>query len=341
MANVHTFVRVIQTFLVAFIVAGSYSCQFNGNSDTNPPDPIPPVYDWTAQNSGSITNFSDIHFYNATSGWVVGEDNTILSTTTGGLTWPEAPVNSFEGNFRSVHLISESQGWIAGDKSGAPLDGHVYFSSNGGAYPEPQKTLEFPMNTVFNLDENHGWAGGENGQLLYTTDGGKNWHESTTNLDFAVNDIHFIDQNKGWAVGIQGNIIRSFDGGDSWQSEFNDQTFDLLSIHVVDSLTGWACGTNNTILIREKINETLQWTKQRIDNEVGSLVWRDIFFTDKQKGWIVGDDGAVYISIDGGKTWDKELTGAITDLNAIHMVSSTKGWIAGNEGIILTYTPLP
>jgi photosystem II stability/assembly factor-like uncharacterized protein len=85
----------------------------------------------------------------------------------------------------------------------------------------------------------------------------------------------------------------------------------------------------------------MQWTKHKIDNEVGAHVWRDIYFANKQKGWIVGDGGAVYISIDGGMTWDKESTGVTSDLHGIHMVSSTKGWIAGDEGVILTYTPLP
>jgi len=341
MVDMFSFLNKNKSVLIILLAFGIYGCQINGNSDNTPSDPILPIDDWTVQLSGTSANFSDIYFYNENAGWVVGEANTILSTTNGGSNWPEAPVNSYEGNFRSVHLLSESNGWIAGDKNGAANDGYIYYSSNGGAYPEARKIVEYPMNAVCFLDENRGWAGGENGQLLYTTDAGITWDESVTDLDFSVVDIDFVDQQKGWAVGTEGNIVRSFDGGITWQNEYSDPAFDLLSVHFIDSLSGWACGTNNTILSWEEINGSMQWSRSKIDNEVASHVWHDIFFIDKQNGWIVGDGGAVYTSADGGKTWDKESTGVTTNLNAIHMISGSKGWIAGDEGVILTYTPLP
>ena len=318
-----------------------YGCKNDESPNTTPtPDPKPPINDWTFQQSNAFVNFTDIFFISSEVGWVVGENNTILSTTSGGKQWPEAPVNSFEGNFRSVHLIDENIGWITGDKNEAPKDGYVYVSSNGGAYPEPQKIIDFPLNTVFNLDKEHGWTGGENGQMLYTTDGGFNWNESTSSLDFTIFDVHFLDKDKGWATGTKGKIIRSADGGVTWQNEYDDPDIDLFSIHLIDSLHGWACGTDNTILIWEEENGIKRWLLQRVLTEPSSMVWHDIFFIDDQIGWIVGNSGTVYKSVDGGKKWIKESTGVFSHLNAVHMVNAQKGWIAGDEGVILTYTPL-
>ena len=47
----------------------------------------------------------------------------------------------------------------------------------------------------------------------------------------------------------------------------------------------------------------------------------------------------INISENAGKSWEKELTDTFSDLNAIYMMGYQKGWIVGDEGAILTYTP--
>ena len=84
----------------------------------------------------------------------------------------------------------------------------------------------------------------------------------------------------------------------------------------------------------------MEWTVETIFYEVIGTTWRDIFFTDEQTGWVVGDAGLVYKSEDGGMSWVKETTGTFSNLNAIHMINDQSGWIVGDEGIILTYTPI-
>jgi photosystem II stability/assembly factor-like uncharacterized protein len=301
--------------------------------------PGPDFSGWIFQNSGVLVNYTDVFFANNNSGWIVGDNNTILSTVNAGITWPQAPVNSIEGNFRSVYLTSETVGWITGDLNGAGVDGNVYVSISGGAYPETQKSMEYPMNTVFSLDKDHVWSGGENGQLLYSNDGGNNWIESSTKPDFTIFDIHFLDQKKGYASGSKGNIITSSDGGITWQDEFKYPDIDIMSIHLIDSMTGWACGSRNTILFLEGDVAAPEWIVSTIDNEKPGIIWRDIFFIDDHIGWVIGDGGAVYRSENAGKSWEREDTGSFSNLNAIFMVDYQTGWIVGDEGIILTYTP--
>lgn len=310
-----------------------------GNNPVTIPQPI--LYDWTLQNAETYVDLTDVHFIDNMTGWIVGEDNTVLSTTMGGNTWPQAPVSTFDGNFRSVHLIDENKGWISGDMNGKTIDGNIYISTSGGSYPDPQKSLMYPLNTIFCLDEKLVWTGGEKGQLLYTTDGGKTWLESVTKPDFSINSIQFLDKNTGFAAGSKGNIITSKDGGISWDSIFVIPESDLLSIHFIDSATGWACGSKNTILKYNGEEEGAKWSLQpRIENEPVGITWKDIFFLDENYGWIVGDGGTVYRTENGGNSWINESTGLFDDLNAIHMVEYDKGWIVGEEGLILTYTPL-
>lgn len=320
------------------ICATTYGCNDGDIPDDPPVASAPSVFDWTLQRSGVFVDLHDLYFINNNAGWAVGGNNTILSTSSGGEQWPEAPVSSFEGTFRSVHLIDDQRGWIAGDLAGAIPDGSVYISINGGAYPEPQKKTDFPMNAVFMLNEEYGWAVGDKGQILYTQDGMK-WEQTTTKFSSNILDVEFTDKLNGWIVGSNGTISRSDDGGITWIMEYSKPGFDIVSVQIIDATAVWACGEGNTILKRDSDNESATWIGMSIESEFSDIRWNDIFFIDRDLGWIVGESGTIYNTQDGGARWAKESSESQSDLNAIHMLSDRTGWIAGTEGTILTYTP--
>ena len=114
----------------------------------------------------------------------------------------------------------------------------------------------------------------------------------------------------------------------------------LRSVFFTDAQHGWACGEGNLILIaKEGTGGEIEWTVSSIPGEPASLTWHDIKFIDQTTGWVVGEGGNVYKTIDGGMTWVPETTGVTHDLNAIHMHDQATGWIAGEGGTILVYTP--
>ena len=52
-------------------------------------------------------------------------------------------------------------------------------------------------------------------------------------------------------------------------------------------------------------------------------------FVDASEGWACGDDGVVWHSIDGGKTWERQKTGTRASLRSIHFVTPYVGWAVG------------
>jgi len=52
-------------------------------------------------------------------------------------------------------------------------------------------------------------------------------------------------------------------------------------------------------------------------------------FVDKSEGWAVGDDGAIWHSIDGGKTWERQKSGTRASLRGVHFTSPYNGWAVG------------
>ena len=82
------------------------------------------------------------------------------------------------------------------------------------------------LNGVKFISSTVGWAVGEFGTILYTTDGGTTWTTQTSGTTDDLMDVSFIDANNGWIVGWYGTILNTTDGGTTW----NPQTSGVQNI---------------------------------------------------------------------------------------------------------------
>jgi photosystem II stability/assembly factor-like uncharacterized protein len=332
----------VQGMLVRFLLCMTalVTPQCSERPVVNPGTPQPPVqpsiFDWTVQSTFTVADLHDIFFVSSSGGWAVGDSQVILSTSNGGQTWPVPPIGSLERDLRGVFLISSGRGWIAGGQDGDEPDGYLFLSVNGGAYAEPQLRVDGPLNTVFFLDDVTGWCGGSDGTILSTSDG-MSWSVGTLGEPVTILDLHFVSPVLGWAA-TSGGLYLTEDGT-AWNKVNIDPPAALRSVFFLDKQHGWACGEGNQVLIGEPgAGNEIEWKATGIPGEE-TTTWSDIFFVDSNAGWIVGSAGNVCKTIDGGRNWVPEITGTSLNLNAVHMLSRTRGWIAGNEGTILTYTP--
>ena len=58
------------------------------------------------------------------------------------------------------------------------------------------------------------------------------------------------------------------------------------------------------------------------------------FFTDTNTGWVIGADGTILKTTDGGTNWNHQTSGITNRLNAVYFVDDTTGWAVGAGGII-------
>jgi photosystem II stability/assembly factor-like uncharacterized protein len=58
---------------------------------------------------------------------------------------------------------------------------------------------------------------------------------------------------------------------------------------------------------------------------------RAVQFVDRNEGWAVGDDGVVRHTIDGGKNWERQITGVRASLRSVQFLNPYTGWIVGRE----------
>ncbi|OAI41112.1 hypothetical protein AYO40_03775, partial [Planctomycetaceae bacterium SCGC AG-212-D15] len=54
-------------------------------------------------------------------------------------------------------------------------------------------------------------------------------------------------------------------------------------------------------------------------------------FWDKNEGWAVGDEGAIWHTIDGGQSWERQPTGVRSSLRSLQFLNPYVGWVVGRE----------
>ena len=73
-----------------------------------------------------------------------------------------------------------------------------------------------------------------------------------------------------------------------------------------------------------------EWTKQNTN----SFAWfKDVFFLNENKGWIVGSDGVIVSTADGGTTWVQARKFTTDALVQIHFTNETTGWMLCERNI--------
>src|ERR1700747_1709614 len=86
------------------------------------------------------------------------------------------------------------------------------------------------LNGAYLLDSGVGFAVGDAGTILKTTDAGTTWSPLTSGTTNALHAVYFFDGTQGVAVGEQGLILRTTDGGAGWQGVTSGVTDTLQSV---------------------------------------------------------------------------------------------------------------
>ena len=241
-------------------------------------------------------------------------------------------------NLHGVAFIDNQHIWVSGSY------GTILFSSDGGKTWEKQESgiKELLLGCITFVNRSKGWAAGVGGTIVHTTDGGKNWTAQKSGSEYDIHDIFFLNTQKGWAVGEYGTVLHTDDGGKQWKQQKEHSDVFYNDVFFADSNTGWIVGEFGTILHTEDGGATWQPQECRdLETAEEDLYWDKPLpalygacFLDSSRGWIVGLDGVIIKTVDGGKTWTRLNSTTDKPLYSI-LIKGQKGWIIGNKGAYL------
>jgi photosystem II stability/assembly factor-like uncharacterized protein len=260
--------------------------------------------------------------------WAVGNFGAIHVTKNGGKTWRARQSHTKEPLF-SIDFADDRTGWIVG-KSGLILR-----TTDGGETWTPQRSPLEPAKHFFKveaLDAQNAWAVGDWGAAVQTRDGGATWKDrslaglavervespdrmmQTITDDVILYDVDFLDAQQGFIAGEFGTLLATTDGGDHWRQITLPTDKTLFGVHFRTPQEGWVVGIDGIILHSQDGGQT--WTTQNGLTETGAI--EDVSFVESmanpglyavsvegQRGVVVGDSGALFVSDDGGHTWTR------------------------------------
>jgi photosystem II stability/assembly factor-like uncharacterized protein len=208
----------------------------------------------------------------------------------------------------------------------------VGFSQNGWFWQNPYPHGAH-LNKVQFISSSTGWAVGNDGLVLKTTDGGASWQENFTgSVFYELTDIQFFDLNNGVAAGTDdfsgdGIMLKSTDGGESW-TLLNGSIDYVKAISFINPDIGYAAA--------DEIYKTTD----------GGNTWNEVLYANGDFHDVyailnnvtaVGFNG-IYRSTDGGANWVLQASGLNTYLSGIHLFDNNYGIVIGSSGTILKTT---
>ncbi len=189
------------------------------------------------------------------------------------------------------------------------------------------------LNSIAFISSIAGWAAGDNGIILKSSDGGNSWQVQISGTTSNLYGISFKNADEGVAVGEAGTILRTVNGGVTWDEKvtLNTQISGDLNGVIFQGAEGWIIGDNGLLL--HTSDSGVNWELQDTGLKIRFL---DVSFIDSLTGWIVGENGTVLHTSDGGQSWNLQVSGVTAHLNGVSFVNNLSGWVVGDKGTIIS-----
>jgi photosystem II stability/assembly factor-like uncharacterized protein len=273
---------------------------------------------WIVEKSPSVNNLKAIAFTGANTGWIVGDNGTILYKSEG--QWNNYK-NPTVNNLNGIFMISQNEGWAVGDKGTI-----IHF--NGKSWENVESPVKNNLYSVSFSDPENGIVAGANGIILRYED--RQWKLIGRKI---LGNLYATSANSD-AIWIAGGLecvnvpiikIQNDQTGKITNSAKFSAT--ITGLAMINQEEGWAVGSPSTIMHFDGN----QWNKTELDFNFPSL--RSVFFSDMDNGISAGYSGTV-LTYSGGR-WTLEKTATVNNLNGT-LITGNSYYAVGDKGIIIT-----
>ena len=155
---------------------------------------------------------------------------------------------------------------------------------------------------VFFIDQLTGWAVGDAGTIMKSTDGGLSYDliNFPTHQNFSA--VEFFNTDTGLIASSSGMILKTSDGGMSWNQVETGINGNFTDMCFINSNTAWLSTDDGTIIKSMDYGDSWQLVFSDTSRQFNS-----ISFVDENHGWAAGAIDTYYAGIvrtsDGGVNW--------------------------------------
>jgi photosystem II stability/assembly factor-like uncharacterized protein len=251
-------------------------------------------------------------FLDENTGWIYGNNGSIIKTTDGGLTWQVQQDSSTSlEDINDIYFYDSSNGWACGDA------GTILHTTDGGItwnYISGLPTSE-DLNGINFISTNIGYTCGTGGAILRSENSGNSWILQNSNTGSELNDISFFDANNGFAVfgANSSNVLWTNSGGFLWTMSSFTKPPGQTNVRMEDCKAvrgtnhAWMIGYHGNIF--HSTNKGQNWTLSKSIFGTNFGYARAVDFVDANVGVAGSDNGTVFRTNDSGASWDSVLIG--------------------------------
>ena len=318
--------KAIKIILLSILI---YGCSKSSNSS----DSLGKGWSKVKINDNQLT---DIFFINNSIGFTVGANGTYKSID-GGNAWVK--ISNIVGD---CNIAATSNGNLFILPLGK--DSIYRSSDNGNSFSGIKLNAGGRANDIYFINNDTGFIPAGVNNLLITTNGGISWTNVSPLSGLNISGVNyipfFINGTTGW-ISSSGNVYRTNGSINNWTA----CTFDIPMIHNEGVITLYATsadtvyaackafGGGATAVYRSTNGGVNFYLVSRVVNDSG---YPDIHFVDNNSGYLCSKN-KIYHTINGGNTWDAEVTLGSSSLIEIHFVDANHGWACGTNGTVLIY----
>ena len=144
-------------------------------------------------------------------------------------------------------------------------------------------------------------SAGEHGIIVFSDDNGRAWQQASVPVSVTLTSLHFASALKGWAVGHSGVVLHTEDGGKTWVKQLEGSDKPFLDVCFVDETKGFIVGAHGLFFATQDGGRAWLAWQQHLDNPKGKHLYA-VRAADSGL-YVAGEQGALYRSVDGGKTF--------------------------------------
>jgi photosystem II stability/assembly factor-like uncharacterized protein len=297
---------------------------------------------WQVLTLETSSTFADLDFIDQSDqGWLVGNKSTLFETSDGGNTWTEKTLELEDQtfSFNGVSFYGQ-EGWVTGNP--AILLHTEDGGQNWSRIPLSAKLPGIPFG-VTALAPQTAEMVTDLGAIYKTTDGGKTWKALVEGAVGVARTIERSDDGQYVAVSARGNFYSTWEPGQSEWTPHNRNSSRRLQ------KMGYSKDGRLWLLARGgQVQFTLPGERDTWDDVVYpeiSASWGllDLAYRNPDELWVAGGSGNLLVSFDQGQTWekDRQVENVPSNLYKIVFLSPEKGFILGQNGVLLKYEQPP
>lgn len=175
---------------------------------------------------------------------------------------------------------------------------------------------------------------GERGIILYSDDDGRSWLQADVPVSVTLTALHFLNEHSGWAVGHDGIVLHSGDGGRSWSKQVDGYHLNEIVRADAEELVRQARSSIEAAGGEtEEFRQVLEQAEFILDDVTAGAQFGPsrpllgVWFDNANDGYVVGANGQIFHTRDGGGTWMSEAR-RLNNPDALHY----NGIVAGEGG---------